>query len=424
MKIVALALSLFVSTAALALDGSWVRTYVGGYGHDLHPTADGGALLVGSFGAGFDCCHPWLVKLNPDGTVAWQYAYFGPGVSGANNLVPTRDGGYLLTVEGIDFIVMKVDADGRVLWAKDYGDGGYTFLRAIELDDGGFLLTGATQLEDPVANNGRAVRLDADGNVVWQKVYGRQGVIEFFSGATVGYDGNYVVSGSTRGDYWLLELDRDTGDIVWQYRYGGGLEDTGLAMAKVMKRYYLVVGASDSFANGGLRDFWAILVSPSGKLWKEFALGGADAEDPHVAMATSDGGFLIGGGAASFSAVYGDIWLVKFDSRARLEWQHTYGFPGRTDHAWHVEETPTGYAVVGDSYSYPVEYEVWLMTTDKEGNVENPACGVVGTPKVEVRATSASVFPAGGLAIDTKIPAVDVDVFAEEIPFPIESCGP
>ena len=33
----------------------------------------------------------------------------------------------------------------------------------------------------------------------------------------------------------------------------------------------------------------------------------------------------------------------------------------RTDSAWQILETDTGYAVVGDSYFWPAEYEIWLV---------------------------------------------------------------
>jgi hypothetical protein len=364
------------------------------------------------------------VKLSPDGSVQWQKTYDATGLGGATHIVPTRDGGYVLAGDGITFSAVKVDADGNVIWAKDYGDGGYTFLRVLEADDGNLLLSGATQLEDPSRTNGRAVLVDPNGEVIWQKVYGRPDIAEFLADATVAYNGNFIVAGSARGNYWVLELDRATGDVVWQTQYGGGAEDTGLVVTRVLKRYYLVVGASDSFAEGGLRNWWGVLLSQSGKVSKQFSLGGPDAEDPHTAIATSDGGFLIGGGTGSFGAGFSDIWLVKFDSRARIEWQKTYGMASRTDHAWQILETPTGYAVIGDSYSFPVEYEVSLLNLDRDGNAEFGACFATGDTKVDLRETAAAVKEGGAPAVDTKIAPVDLEVVATFLDYPIEACTP
>ncbi|HEX6850920.1 MAG TPA: hypothetical protein VF139_05895 [Candidatus Polarisedimenticolaceae bacterium] len=415
---------LLCPSLSFALEGNWIRTYQGGYGHSVLETADGGAILGGTFGAGFDCCRPWVVKLNADGTPAWEVTYDAPGLAGANNLVPTRDGGYVFSGEGTSFMLVKIDAAGNVLWARDYGDGGYSLLRVVEADDGSLLLTGATAMDDPNASNGRAVLVDPNGEVIWQKIYGRPGPNEFFADAIQGYNGNFIVAGSTRGDYWLAELDRATGAVVWQNAYGGGAEDTGLVVTPVLKRYYMVVGASDSFADGGLRNWWAVIVGQNGKISKEFSLGGADAEDPHAAIATSDGGFLIGGGSGSFNATAGEIWLVKFDARAKIEWQKSYGIPDRTDSAWEIQETATGYTVIGDSYSFPIVYEHWLMRIDRNGNVEDASCGVVRETKVPLRATNANVREAGAQAVDTKIPPVDLEVVPTFFELPIEACVP
>ena len=412
-------------TASFALDGSWIRTYFGGYGHAVSSTADGGAMLAGTFGAGFECCRPWLVKLAPDGSVQWQVTYDAPGLAGANNMVPTRDGGYVFSGDGTQFLVVKVDPGGNVLWARDYGDGGYTHLRVLEAPDGNILVTGATQLGDGNASNGRAVLLDPDGNVLWQHVYGRPNLPDFIASATVAYNGNFVVAGSSRGDYWAMELDRTTGAIVWQNIYGGALDDTGLVVARVLKNRYLVVGASETYSDGGLRNWWALILSESGRLMKEFSLGGLDAEDPHTAIATSDGGFLIGGGTGSFGAGFSDIWLVKFDSRGRVQWQKTYGQAFRTDHAWQIEETDTGYTVIGDTYSFfDSAFDVWLMTIDRNGNVESGACGSVQDTKVPLTRTAATTRDAGALTLDVPTDTRDLDVVVSEQPFPIEACSP
>jgi hypothetical protein len=415
---------LLASTTSYALDDStWIRTYVGGYGHSVYETADGGAILAGTFGAGGACCDPWLLKLAADGSVQWQVTYDAPGLGGANNIVPTRDGGYVMAGEGTTFMVLKLAADGQVQWARDYGDGGGPNLRVLESSDGNILVTGGTRLGDG-SNNGRAVLLDPDGNVLWQRVYGQPVLIDFFTHATEAYNGNYIVVGSSVGDYWVLELDRATGDVVWQKIYGGRAEDTGLVVARVMRNRYLVAGASDTYSGGGLRNWWFLILARNGKVWKEFTIGGIDAEDPHAVIATSDGGFMIGGGTGSFGSGFSDIWLVKFDARARVEWQKTYGLPTRTDHAWQIQETDSGYAVIGDSYYFPTDYEIWLMTLDRDGNIASGECGVVGDSNAVAWATRAPSEDGTTVSFDATAKAVDLKVVATPQDWPVETCAP
>jgi len=416
---------LLASTSSLALDGNTsMRTYAGAYGHSVYETPDGGAILAGTTSqvspAPFK---PWLVKLAPNGDIQWQTVYDAPGLAGANNVVPTRDGGYVMSGEGIEFLVVKVAANGRVQWAKNYGDGGYTNLRVMEADNGNILATGTTFLGDG-SENGRAVLLDPDGNVIWQKVFGTPGLIDFFTQATQAYDGNFIVAGSSLGNYWVLELDAATGDPVWQKVYGGPYDDTALVVARVMSRRYIVVGASETFNSGGERNWWVVILNQSGKIWRQFSIGGIDAEDPHTVIPTSDGGFMIGGGTGSFGSGFADIWLVKFDSRAQVEWQKTYGLPHRTDSAWQIEETDTGYSVIGDSYSFPVEYEMWLLTLDKDGNIADDECGIVAdTNAVAVETIGATGDPQT-VDFDATAATTRLNVIASPQDVLFETCAP
>ena len=417
---------LAASGTALALDGdTWIRTYRGGYGHSVYETSDGGAVLGGTFGAGGFCCQPWLIKLAPDGSVVGHKTYESPGLAGATNIVPTLDGGFVMAGDGTEFRVVKVDANGSVQWTGEYGDGGYTHLRVLESKTGNILVTGRTTLLDRnFHSNGRAVLLDPDGGVLWQKVYGTEDGIEYLSASTLAYNGNFIVVGSYHGDFWVMELDQD-GNVVWQKRYGGTMEDNAQVVTRAMKHYYLVVGSSDSYGGEGLRNWWGLLISKSGKIWREFSLGGLDAEDPLTAIETSDGGFIIGGGTGSYGSGFSDVWLVKFDARARIEWQKSYGRRDRTDHAWHIQETEQGFVVIGDSYYFPADYDVLLMTLDRDGNILNGTCGETGDTDAVAFPTEASTdIDAGALAWDTDIRAGSFKVSVVDQVWPPESCEP
>jgi hypothetical protein len=424
-KTLLLCVLLVGAAGALALDEeTWIRTYTGGYGHGVHPTPDGGAIMAGTYGAGFACCEPWLLKLRTDGSVDWQVTYQASGLWGANNLQPTSDGGYVMAAEGNDMQVLKVDGNGVLQWVKNYGEGGYTLGQVVVTSDDNYLVIGPTDLlDDGYHTNARAIKLDQDGNVIWQKVFGLYGVSEFFSSATNAYNGNHILAGMNRGDYWVMELD-SSGNVVWQYSYGGTREDTGLVVTRVQDKYYMVVGASDSFAEGGLRNWWALLLDESGEIVEQLTLGGPDAEDPHTAISTSDGGFMIGGGSGSFGAGRGDLWLVKFDPRLQVEWQKAYGTRWRTEHAWQIQELPTGYAVIGDSYAWPDRYDIWLMTLDREGRIQHGDCGSVTDTDATPARTRARARSVHVPIHDTEIIPRDLKTMTTPVTWPVENCSP
>jgi hypothetical protein len=101
---------------------------------------------------------PWLLRLAPDGAVRWEKRYSG-GKDDRNDsldsIVPAGDGGFFMagsteskSAGRKDGWLVRTDAEGTVLWDKNYGeqfDDEFTALTA--LTDGGVLVGGATVLK-------------------------------------------------------------------------------------------------------------------------------------------------------------------------------------------------------------------------------------------------------------------------------------
>ena len=101
---------------------------------------------------------PWLLRLAPDGAVRWEKRYSG-GKDDRNDsldsIVPAGDGGFFMagsteskSAGRKDGWLVRTDAEGTVLWDKNYGeqfDDEFTALTA--LTDGGVLVGGATALK-------------------------------------------------------------------------------------------------------------------------------------------------------------------------------------------------------------------------------------------------------------------------------------
>src|SRR5260370_7032230 len=81
-----------------------------------------------SFGSGGT--DAWLLKLNSDGSVAWQKAYGGAGYDDAQYVEQTADGGYILSgqtntaaLTGTDLWVFKTDSSENIVWHRKYDSG-------------------------------------------------------------------------------------------------------------------------------------------------------------------------------------------------------------------------------------------------------------------------------------------------------------
>jgi len=91
-------------------------------------------------------------------------------------------------------------------------------------------------------------------------------------------------------------------------------------------------------------------------LWQK-ALGGTDYDQAESIQQTFDGGYIVAGISTSVNGDvtgnhgFGDAWIVKLDTAATIEWQHSYG-GSADDGAFAIEQTSdSGYIVAATSTS-------------------------------------------------------------------------
>lgn len=158
----------------------WQRTY-GGSGDNqlyvIHQTEDGGYIaggnsnstttltsVGGNVRSGTDF---WVLKMNEKGSIIWSETYDFGKVDILTSLVENKDHTYLIggyaqnesvnsvakviqkDEEGInDYLALKIDNKGAVLWDKTVGSNGEDILRKlIETRDGGYLLAGTSNAQ-------------------------------------------------------------------------------------------------------------------------------------------------------------------------------------------------------------------------------------------------------------------------------------
>lgn len=247
----------------LAADGTVVwDVSAGGTGSDFYAGAvvqpDGGAVIAGfslseisgnKTAPRFGGADAWVVRFGPDGANLWQHSYGGESNDWIYNVIGTADGGLLLvgeTFSGVsgtktssnygsnDAWVLRLDANGNQLWDRTFGGSAYDYAsKAVQMPDGGFLITAAS--DSPVSGNKSTppianidvwlLRLDAQGNKLWELVLGGDG--EEFSGETALLADGFVsgnVSGSAPSgnkssanqgeyDYWVSRFFTRTAPV-------------------------------------------------------------------------------------------------------------------------------------------------------------------------------------------------------------------
>jgi hypothetical protein len=166
--------------AAVAADGT-IRWHVQlpstGRGDPAALAALSDAVIVIGNGAADDRdpARIWLARVDHGGKLAWEHTLDGgPAAWRARAAAPLPDGfavaGEVATGGTRTPQVWRLAGDGEVRWQRGYSGGEFaTGLAATR--DGGLVLVGSTT-HGPGKTNVWVVRLDAKGEVVWQRVFG------------------------------------------------------------------------------------------------------------------------------------------------------------------------------------------------------------------------------------------------------------
>ncbi|MFZ8835361.1 MAG: T9SS type A sorting domain-containing protein [Candidatus Caldipriscus sp.] len=369
----------------------FARTY-GGTGsewaYSVQQTSDGGYIVAGyteSFGAGSNDF--LLIKTDANGNIIWAKTYGGTSGDWALPIQQTSEGGYIVAgwtrsfgAGNDDILLIKTDANGNIIWAKTYGGTGsdmvYSFQRTY---DGGYILVGGTRSFGAGSLDAFLVKTDAFGNLQWAKTYGGGSNDEAYSVQQTS-DGGYILVGGTYSfgagneDVFLIKTDAN-GNIIWAKTYGGTSGDWAFRVQQTSDGGYILVGATASFGAGS-SDIFLIKTDANGNIQWAKTYGGTSGDYAYTVQQTSDGGYIVAGWTRSFGAGNDDILLIKTDANGNIIWAKTYGGTSG-DYAYTVQQTSDGgYIVPAFTGSFGAgSSDIFLIKTDANGDIGS--CSIV-----------------------------------------------
>ena len=330
----------------------WVKAY----GRDtsdipcsIRETPDGGLVLAGISkysSSGATEATTWVGCLSPGGEVRWWTSFRGAVLTDLygdySTVLPLEDGGFFLAATykaslsaASCLLAAKLDGQGRVVWQRLYGWPGagpldrlFKVADAEATPDHGFLVAGAASEAENAPWHLWVAKLDIDGTILWQKAYpaslsGEARALAQGAEGTIFVAGVSLAWGIGGCDYWVLHLD-PAGRIIWQTACGGPQNDIPRGLAASPDGGCLVVGETSSFGTAASSpDSWLVKLDAAGRPdWQK--LFPAPGEDrAEAAVLTSDGGFIVSGAAQRGPNT--DATLLKITADGRLEWRKTFG---------------------------------------------------------------------------------------------------
>ncbi len=374
-----------------------------------------------------------FTKTNFEGQVLWHKMLDANRNDRLWTLMVTSDGGLLAggysysdalgdksqpSRGGMDVWVIRLDTAGNKIWDRTFGGTGRDELFSIlEMPDGSFIL-GCHSNSNAGGDKSEMSRgeldfwligMDANGNKLWDKTIGGNAEDQIHDLALLP-SGNILASGGTvsqrntgevgpdfaRGakDYWILEFDPTSRQVVWNRRHGGTNDDFAYALLVTSGGKIFLGGRSASGIApptainngknapfyGGDSDYWLLELDANGQKRNEWSFGGNGLDDLYYLQENERRDICIGG--VTDSGISGnkttplrggyDFWLIGIDTLGNQLWQKTVG-GGDIDALTRIDLMPNGAMVLGGHSQSNAGFEksdasfgvndFWVVTT-------------------------------------------------------------
>ena len=237
--------------------------------------AVGGVWHTGQSGRAF------LALVDPSGILQNLTEYGTSMRDFAVSVDTCSDGGFViggdswLTGTDHDGFIIKTDAAGSQEWRRDLG-GPYrdSYLSVISTSDGGYIAVGAyATYQSGFSTYYRlyAARLNANGDLIWEKQYGQQGSVNELSSVTELHDGTFIAAGlypSSGGDKGVLLKFAANGDSLWMRTFRHPPLDSVFSVHWLRHVVEDTDGSlvATGSCNDGQQDLWVLRVDSFGCL--------------------------------------------------------------------------------------------------------------------------------------------------------------
>ena len=264
--------------------------------------------------------------------------------------------------------LFKISSNGQTTFQKAYGgmdDDESTSL--IRTSDGGYIMTGSSK------GDMYLVKTDSNGVLQWTKTYGGTGY-EVGNCISLTSDGGYIITGYTWSDTSVLEkallfkITKD-GTLQWTKSYGINAE-TGQYVQQTQDKGYIVTGGTAS--NSSSNHLYVFKTDSNGILqWTKRINGGgccAYNDFGNSIQQISDGGYVLLGYTWFSGASANVCYLAKISVADTMEWERHFlyvnGITNEGSNGVSFQQTKDkGFIITGS-----IANGMYLLKTDSNGN--------------------------------------------------------
>ncbi len=295
--------------------------------YSISADASGNYYIAGTSSSGGNGGYDgYLVCLNVLGFVQWEKYYGGSDWDFIYSVKVMPDQSILLAGEsytfsdgGSDAWVLHLNSVGDTLWTKHFGDTGNDAFKDINVGATAIFLAGYVDSTDANGHDGFLVKLDYDGNEIWNQRYSNLGK-DILNGSVFVPSGNIIIYGATapfdsvKNDIWVELIDTN-GVSIWQNNSGSSEDDYANKIIPIRNNDMVIVGQKDP-SGLGRKCMYLARYDETGFQQGPQSLGGVNDEEGYSGVRTMEGGIAFVGYTTSYGVANKDAMLVylRYDS--------------------------------------------------------------------------------------------------------------
>lgn len=285
----------------------------------------------------------YMLKINPSGELLWQKTINNKLVDWAEFAFQTAENEIFLICRSYDinelqdrFYIIKADADGNLLWQKDFEEFFSSEEKTQKIKEG-YITIGRAWTGEKKDYEVYISATDYDGNYLWTKNFGNK-YYEWGYFVLISEDGTYLIGEDIdypglNSDFYLKKKDV-SGMNLWLKSYGGDELNKGYSIISGIDNGYILTGVSYSFDEEKSVAYLLKVDSDGNKIWEKVFNGQGYNEIFSVAKDHNSGYFLTGTTNSKGAGLY-DVYLIKTDVNGDKLWEKTFGDMGN-DAAYHI----------------------------------------------------------------------------------------
>jgi hypothetical protein len=352
---------------------TWVKKFGGPdweTAGDMVALAGGDYLIAGtteSHGAGSKDL--LLIKVNRSGEIIWQRTHGRGNAESAGRAVATPDGGCVIVGSTssfgagyVDVYLLKINSVGDMVWERAIGHAERDDGNCIASDPSGGFMLGGKSWSFEGTNGGYLIRVDAEGEVIWEKgVHGMRNIKSIARAP----NGDWILVGDkTTGSGGNITRVRDDGAILWQKTVGD--ESFAILNAVVATDDGRFFTAGTSAAGG----YGALIDGSGGMAWEVSHL---EPSMISTAIVDTDGGFIVTGGTHGGYSPHMVTQFTKLGASGEIEWRSTTSIEDSLQDSGRavIPCSDGGYLVSGRTRAESDgDQDIFLMKMDDKGHIE------------------------------------------------------